>query len=253
MKYALIASIAFIACLALGMRLLAQSSTPQAGMGSSYPYVAIEQKAKEATVQNQQSIQDLTHQVVTFPHMYQLPEPVVAALETKLATAEMQYRNHQGHAVTDGDLVSFMNWMGDRLHLPAYTKATASQVRSIRVRLALSSPQFMGTTLAGRDLTKGDHLHSEMSPLQAMHVFNVMIDQKLVNPDYQDPSIDLKAADDKHVKDAHGERGASHLTVRSAGSRELEIRKSVSVATDSMGAQDIYEIMNHALDMLHLN
>jgi len=188
---------------------------------------------------------------LTANHVYPIPDSVAALFEHHLTQAEFKFWNQSGHGVTESQLVDLMNWTGERMHLPAYMKTTSAQVRTLRMKLALSTPNLMGNTLGGKEIKRGDHIRSEMSPLQALHLFQMMVDRKILDPDYQDPTIDIAAADKRKTKEyqrlAASTPGRKAILVGGVNPKGLEIRKALSSAVSNMSMQDALEIVNHAL------
>lgn len=221
----------------------------------------IELKAQQADPNNRQSIQGLAHEIIVSPHIYHVPDPVAIFLEDKLTDAEINFRNNNGHAVSETQLIDLVNWMADRFHMPLYVKTTAAQVRTLRMKLAISSPFLMGSTLTGKEVKKGGHVRTDMSPLQAMHLLNVLVDQKMVNPDYQDPSIDIVTAErqrEDELRKASPTNGrvVSGKLAWVAGSinpRTNEVRNKISAEVSAMSMQDAYDIVNQALETLQLD
>ena len=218
-------------------------------------YQSIEIKARQADARNRQSIEELAHEIVVCPHVYSMPDVLSETLESKLADAETNFRNGQGHAVGEQQLVDVLNWMGEKFHLPSYTKTTTAQVRILRMKLAIEAPYLMGSTLAGKELEKGAHVRAELSPVQAMHLLSVMIDQKVLNPDYQDPSTDIVASERQRQEEIRRKgtgKGGAYLTVRTS-TKNQEVRNSIDTAAGAMNAQDAFDVMNHVFNTLHLD
>jgi hypothetical protein len=225
---------------------------------ASHPgiYGKIESKARLANSRDRQSVQDLTHEVLASPHIYQLPDAINELLENKVTDAEIRYRDNTGPGVSETQLVDLMNWLGDRFHMPAYTKTTPAQVRTLRMKLAISAPYFMGSTLSGKELTKGSHVHTNMSPAQALHLLSVMIDQKVLNPDYQDPAVNIVASEHQRNQELlkKGTGGSEHhLVAQAANPKTHEVRSSIDAAGNAMSAQDAFDAVNHIFNTLHLN
>jgi hypothetical protein len=224
-------------------------------------YEMIELKAQQADPNNRQSIRDLAHEILVSPHFHHVPDPVSIFLEDKLTDAEIEFRNHNGHAVSETQLVELMSWMADKFRMPSYLRTTAAQVRTLRMRLAIASPLLMGSTLAGQEVKIGGQIRTKMSPLQAMHLLNVLIDQKIANPDYQDPSIDIDTAQRQREEGirkvsptgARVVNGKLAWVTSDNNPKRKEILNALSAALDQMSMQDAYDIINHALETLQLD
>jgi len=220
----------------------------------SNPSIVLDQKAKQSNVTDRKSIQDLAHQVVTYPHVFGIPDPVSGLLETKLTDAEINFRNNNGHAVSEAELANLLNWMGNKFNLPDYSKTTVAQVRTLRMGSVLASPSFMGTTLSGKEQQhKGDQVRPNLSPLQAMHLLQLMIDQKVLNPIYQDPTIDATEAY-KHRRAELSKGAVAKLSLVDArtNARGQEIRAKITSNIEQMSPSDAYAIVDHAFKALRL-
>lgn len=218
-------------------------------------YAQIELKSTLADPANPQSIRDLAHEIVAYPHVYPVPPELCGLVEEKLTDAEIRFRTGIGPGVDEAELVTLINWMIDRFRLPAYAKATPQQVRTLRMKLVILSPNLMGNTLSGHDVKLGGHIHSVMSPLQAAHLLSTMFDAKILNPDYQDPSIDILASEREQRKASqHSSYAGRNMAVASrANPKRQEMREAISASAASMTMQDAYDIINHAFKALHLN
>ncbi len=177
---------------------LAQTSTT--GSKSMSIYHKIELKAQKADPGNRQSIHDLVHEVMVTPHLYQMSDPIASLVEDRLTDSEINFRNNNGHKVNERQVVDLLNWMVERFGLPSYLKTTETQVRTLRMKLLIAAPVLMGYAITGKEIEKGGHIRADMSPVQAMHLLNVMVDQKVMNPDYQDPSIDIASSEQERAK-----------------------------------------------------
>jgi hypothetical protein len=208
------------------------------------PYHDIELKARQADPSDRQSIHDLAKAIVIQQHLYSIPESIASVLEDRLTDAEIRFRNKTGQGASEQQLVDLLNWMGQKLKLPSYATTTLTQVRVLRMHLSVSAPILMGNALSGNELKRGDHVRTELSPLQAMHLFYVMADQKILNEDYQDPTLDIVSAERDRAKKA----GNAAVYLRaSTNPKEQEMRNVLSSSISSMSFQDAFDILDHAL------
>lgn len=220
------------------------------------PYSQIESKAKLADPSNRQSIQDLAHQVLIQHHVYSIPDSVAGVLEDRLTDAEIRFRNKTGRGVSERQLLDFMNLVAVKLHLPEYAKTTPAQLRNLRMRLSISSPAFMGTGLTDHGLTKGDSINVVMSPLQAMHLFNVMVDQKVLNDLYQDPSIDIVRAEEQRHKErqqkALAQGRKSYVAEARVNPHGLEMLNALAQGANSLSVKDALDIVDEVFTAMSL-
>jgi hypothetical protein len=182
-----------------------------------------------------------------------MPEPVGALVENHLMRAENAYRNNLGPGVSEAQLLHLMNSVATRLKVPEYAKTTPAQLRTLRMRLAVSSPRFMGSRLTA----------PEMSPLQAMHLFGVLVDQKVMNPDYQDPSIDLDKREQEHRQERRQEiaklkqsgsipQNATHYISATSNPKHAEMIRSISAGAEALSLEDAYNLVDQTLTDLKL-
>ncbi len=150
------------------------------------PYVSLEKAAYAAHSNSTDSVHTLTDAVLSFPHIYPIPDSLKMAAEDRIVAAELRYRTGGAQGVSEAELIKQLNDVGVAVNLPSYAKLTQTQLRDLRVRLAVASPLFMGIGLSTHALKRGESISPMLSPLQALHLFLVMADQKLANDDYQD-------------------------------------------------------------------
>ncbi len=249
-----------VTLLALGVCALveAQSTSNSGATTMSSRYQQLEIAARSADLRSPSSIDDLTHSVVTCPHVFALPAPLSQSLEQRLSRAEISYREGRGRGVTEHQLVEFLNSLAQKLNLPDYAKTTPAQLRVLRMTSATQWPVLMGTGLSGPKAHVGSTVNETMSPLQAMHLLGLMIDQKIVNPMYQDTTADpdvlfsndqsLKKADVGGAPQSH----AARVEVRH-NPKHAEMRSAISAGAESMTIQDAIDIVDQALDTMGIN
>jgi hypothetical protein len=230
---------------------------PQAtstSMSFSTPHQQLETLARRATVGDPQSIEDLTSAVVHYPHSCRIPAPVSSLMEFEISRAETAYRSRLGPGISETQILKFMNSLAVQFKLPRYAQVTQAQLRTLRMTLVVQSPYLMASGLTEPKMKLGENIDSVMSPLQALYLIQTMIDQKILNPDYQDQSIDLvtrERANREQLK-AQMQPGAKHGIVRTTNPKHLEMRTALSAAVDSMSVEDGYVVLEQALTAMKL-
>lgn len=150
------------------------------------PYKVLDAAARDARQNDDSLVRALTDAVFAFPRMLsRMPEVIEQSVQDRLVNAELAYRHRSQQGVREEDIVQLVNSMADKLHAPAYAKTSLKQVRVLRMQLLLASQLFMGQGLTAQHMPVGGSVNSEMSPLQAVHLLNSLIDQKLINPAFQ--------------------------------------------------------------------
>lgn len=151
------------------------------------PYKELDGAARLANGRSDDaSVRGLADAVFSFPRaLPRAPEAIENVVKDRLVRAETAYRNGLQQGVLERDIVELFNSVSDRLGLPSYAKTSLQQVRTLRMQLALSSPAFMASGLANPNMKVGESIPESMSPLQAIHLINSLLDQKVINPEYQ--------------------------------------------------------------------
>jgi hypothetical protein len=221
------------------------------------PHQRLESSSRQADSSNSAAIEALTHEVLSFPHTYRLPGPLEQVIQIRLARSETAYRNRVGPGVTESQVLDLMNSLAETLRLPDYAKTTPLQIRVLRMALLTQSPHFMGSGMVREGMRTGESINEEMSPLQAMHLFSFMVDQKILNPEYQDPASDpsvLHRQRIRNLKQIQRETApsAKHLLLRSSNPKGAEIRMAISSGFDSLSIEDASDLLHESLSKLNL-
>jgi hypothetical protein len=221
------------------------------------PHYRLESSSRLADKSNPATIDTLTQVVLSFPHTYRLPEPLEQVIESRLAISETAYRNGVGPGVTESQMVDLMNSLAETLRLPDYAKTTPLQIRVLRMALLTQSPHFMGSGMVREGMRTGESINQEMSPLQAMHLFSFMVDQKILNPEYQDPDSDPAVLHRERKKEFERIRQettptAKHILLRSSNPKGAEMREAISSGFESMSMNDALNLLSETLSKLDL-
>lgn len=217
------------------------------------PSERLEVAAELANGEDPAAIGELTAIVLTSPHVFRLPAHLLSILSMELADAEMKYRNKNGSGVTETQIITSINLLGETLKVPDYARTTQAQMRTLRLSLAAASPVFMGDELPITELNEEESIQSSLSPLQAAHLLCTMLSQKCLNEAYEDADIDptvmteernrqIKTLMEKDkVKD-----GCVGLT-RPVSVKRAEIRHAATTAIRSMSVNDILALADRVL------
>lgn len=166
---------------------LGQQMASQGKGGWVNPYQELDKAARLIKNSNdEQSIHGMADAVFSFPRaLPRAPDAIENIIKDRLVRAEIAYRNGIQEGVQEQDIVKFANSMADHFRLPSYAKTSTQQVRVLRMQLVLSSPAFMAAGLTHENMKPGETISDRMSPLQAVHLLSSLLDQKIINPDYQ--------------------------------------------------------------------
>jgi hypothetical protein len=235
---------------------LAQDSPP--GGGQLGAYQAVENKAALVKADDTNSVRALADELFNFPRAFpRMPALMESMAKDRLIQAEMLYRQGKKPGVQERDVADTLNGMADKLGCPPHSKTTLSQIRLLRMSLALAEPTFMGTGLTQQGIALGESVDPSMSPLQAAHIIQTVIDQKLINPLFQVSAQEWENVNrQKFMEDvqasqsvaarARGTGATATASVRSHSPekrRELEesLRASISALSETDGLKIIAE------------
>jgi hypothetical protein len=226
------------------------------------PYKGLDNAARLAAKNDDASVRALTESVFGFPRMLpRLPDVIENTIKDRLVEAEFAYRNGAQPGVQEEDLVKLVNSFSDKLHAPSYAKTSMKQLRMLRMQLAFASPAFMASGLVGKNMSVGDSANSTMSPLQAMHLLNSLIDQKLINPAFQLEPAEwenkqagvemekIKAAQEGMRGTGQGKQPRVSLTV---GHRNRDLHKALLQAGSNLSFLDAMSLIDDAFTTLKM-
>ena len=164
------------------------SDSPSA-KGAPYPrpYQAIENAASATQkVGDAKTVRELVERLFADPSIYRMPEVMAAVVKQRLIDAQIAYLDRKASGVIEGAVVDAMNALATTFDAPDYAMVSTLQLRFLRNRMASGMPVFMGSVPEA----KADEPNSPMSPLQAMFLMSVLINQQRLNPDDQVPPVE---------------------------------------------------------------
>ena len=146
----------------------------------------LEQKATLANADDASSISALVDEVFNFPRAFpRMPDFMESAVKDRVVQAEISYRRGVTAGVHEEAVVKAVNDLAGKFNVPDYATTSIHQIRALRIGLSLREPKFMGTGTARENAKVGDSINPIMSPAQAFHLIGTLIDQKLLNEQYQ--------------------------------------------------------------------
>ena len=172
------------------------------------------------------TVRDLVETLFADPSIYRMPEVMAAVVKQRLIDAQIAYLDGKASGVIEGAVVDAMNALATTFDAPDYAMVSTLQVRFLRNRLASGMPVFMGSVPEA----KADEPNSPMSPLQAMFLMSVLINQKRLNPDDQVPPVEWDR--DFYPRLLEQARAADELRKRvEAGEAKYEVKARLFALT----------------------
>jgi hypothetical protein len=215
-------------------------------------YESLEIAASKANGQDRNSVAALADEVFKVPHYGDyMPAALQTTVKNRLVDAEMFHRQGARPGVSEESIISVVNNLAERFGLPEYAKTNASQVRYLRMHMAVTRPVFMGAGMTRPSARIGDQINTTMSPAQAIHLIQVLADQKYSNPTYQVSPVDW---DPKNIRPPFEDRsgtppsGSSLHFVQNPKSDEM--RNLLSKAGSGLSIADAQDLVEQALRTL---
>lgn len=229
-----------------------QGFTPRKGQMAKGRYEALEAAASKADAQDRNSVVALSEEVFKIPHYSDsMPAAFRATVKNRLVEAEMFHRQGARPGISEEAIVQVVNSVAERFGLPEYAKTSASQVRYLRMHMAMASPIFMGAGMTRPNARIGDQIDNTMSPAQAIHLIQVLADQKYSNPTYQVSPADW---DPKNIRPAFEDRSGTPPSASSVrivqNPQSDEMRNLISNASSGLSIADAQNLIEQALRTL---
>lgn len=249
----------------------AQNSSPAGGQPMASAHATprtIESKAALVRADDPDSVRALADEVFNLPRAFpRLPAPIESVVKQRLVQAEILYRKGEKPGIQEQDIVNTLNSLVDRLGGPPHLKTTLSQVRVLRMSLALGEPVFMGTGVARPDGHIGESISSAMGPMQAVNLVETLIEQKFREPNFQVTPEEWEATSLAKVKEQiaqqqgiaeamrkSGQTSMATLTVRSVSAdKRREIEQTLYPRISSLSLADGLTLINEVFVKLHLD
>ncbi|HEX8071867.1 MAG TPA: hypothetical protein VF546_18105 [Pyrinomonadaceae bacterium] len=148
----------------------------------------IDEKARKVIGPDETAIRELADEVFASSHFGEIPASALEKIKERAIAHEVKYR--QGHkGINEKTIVKMINELADKVGAPEYAKTSPFQVHALRARLMFGYPNFISPLTADkkRGLQKklGTSMNPELSPLEAVFVAGVLLEQKLINAEFQ--------------------------------------------------------------------
>ena len=215
--------------------LTAQNLQPRLPTKMLLPSELLERAAGFATTNDSTSIKVLGEAVVNYPHRFNMPSVAGHLMKSRGINSELSFRQGSHRGIDEKDIVDLINSLADQFNLPDYARTSAKQVRVLRMQAFIINPIFLGRGMAEQRMEVGQQITTTLSPLQAIHIVQTLIDQKFYNPAYQVPPSEWDSSGFQQELSRIGstnQEARIHVRVNPKR-RELEDRLSEHLATMS--------------------
>jgi hypothetical protein len=145
------------------------------------PYQQIEVAASAMRPGDSDSIRAVVEEIVNYARYYRMPDVMAAIVKQRLIDAQRDYFAGKNAGAVDGAIVDAINALAIAFDTPGYARVSLLEVQFLRSRAVSAMPYLMRSAPD----TKLGEADPPMSPLQAIWLMSLLIDQKIDNPDYQ--------------------------------------------------------------------
>jgi hypothetical protein len=225
------------------------------------PERVIDEKARAAVPGDSASVRGVADAVFDYPHVLgRMPVDMENTVKERLVLAEAEFLQGKRPGVREEDVVLFVNQVSNKLKLTDFAKSSKKQVRALRMKTALASPVFMGRGMADGDMKIGDSISDELSPLQAVHLIGVLLDQKFLDPNFQLSPEDWDR--DSHHKEIERIREqqailksqprVEHRIATRENPKRQDLQNALTQSTSSMSLADAQGLIEAAFKTLKI-
>jgi hypothetical protein len=216
-------------------------------------FETIEEKARLAQDDKETSIRTLADTIfneVGSP----IPAEAAAAMKERLVRAEIKFRKNK-KGIREENIVRMINELADKFHAPAYAKTSPLQVRMARVELLKYMPSFIAQETdekrKGLKRKVGTSINQEVSPLEAAYIAMLLVQQKMLNEEYQQ-TPDEYAANyrRRHSADRNKDNAEHTVGVKRNQEKCREMRQVISRGTANLSPTSIQGLIDESLDSL---
>lgn len=221
----------------------------------SPPLSRLNEKAQAARADDKDSVRALVDEIFTTVELPSLTAGALDEVKERLVRAEITYLNGKQDGITQPNVVCTANMIADKLHAPAYARTSEYEVKTLRVSMLLLLPNLIARERPGdAAFTEqvGSPLKPMLSPVEAVFLTLMVLQQKQTNPDYQltyDERVAQWAA--KYSANPSGSKAEAGRSVEvNTSSRAEEIRRMIDLAASQLPVADLLDLPGQALDAL---
>ncbi len=213
-----------------------------------HPLETINQKAIDARTGNQADAEELVGEVIRVAGFEsELIGFTASSIKQRVGRAESRYRLGQSAGIPERKIVRTVNGLVKKFNLPEYSKTDLYEVRKLRLTLLPNFPHLISQkTQSVQPRTVGAGLDTEMSPAESVLILSLMIQQKLLNQDYQLTKTERR----NRWNEMHDNRPGRSSSPHPAQSRGQEMRERLRIAASSASASDAWQLSTITLNTL---
>lgn len=218
----------------------------------------VEAAAKKAKNNDEKAIRELADAVFEYAGA-PIPSDLSSGIKDRLVRAEINYRKGK-KGLREEDIARTVNYLADTIEAPAYARTDRMQVRVMRVRLMGDHPSFIAQEKdekkKGLKKKIGDTINPEVSPLEGAFLTMMMVQQKVLNDDWQKTprefAATLNTKHRKEAKNAADQQVKGHLVAKQAKNVEKinEMMDAIGKGLKRLGTAETLNMAGKSLDIL---
>ena len=224
------------------------------------PWQKLDVRAKLENPADANSVHALIDEILDFPNSFGRIPPIMREIvEQRLVQAEISYKLGRNSGIPEKSVVQIVNRLADKFGLSDGARTSLHQVEILRFGMELSSPAFMTPASSQNEDSGVSPNTADLSPAQATHIFLVLIDQKMLNPDFQLPldeweKTQYQPAMDKMIKykELRDSGQLGKMVTHAEGvsySLKYDLRTQVYNAVSRMSLTDGLDLANQAFEI----
>jgi hypothetical protein len=152
----------------------------------------IDEKAEQAKNNEESAVRALADEVFKKPKFMVIPTEDREAMKERVLSHELAYRSGNSEGIREENIVLTVNELAEKFNAPDLARTSALQVRVLRASFLNDYPNFIAqeTSSGGKIVAAsiGDSVSPTMSPLEAVFMTATMLEQKILNENYQYPT-----------------------------------------------------------------
>ncbi len=255
-------SIILASILGLGAVLLASSPPAQGyaqrkskeGNNGLKSLSRLNERARAAKGGQEGAVRALANDIFDTFGMRTESNAVMHPFQERIIQAELSYRNGTGQKIPEIKVVRMINGLVRKIGAPDYARTDLGEVRRLRMGLLTYLPALVEGEGKSSKREVGSSIDRSMSPLEAVYVTLLMLQQKQHNDEYQlSPSerTAARANNGKVRQEASNRRQTEpQLILRQATPREEEIAQVIRQGLAKKNSDELMKLANKSLDIL---
>jgi hypothetical protein len=233
------------------------------------PFARVNEKARIAKTGEPTAIRELADKVFEATSLPELSPRTLDQMKERIVRSEIAYRSTGKGGVPEKNIVKMINNLADKLGLPDYAKVDGILVRQTRVKMLTRMPQLFSQAVTREEKGQGgvgSALKTEMSPMEASFLANLLLQQKMINESYQVTPQEGRTSLHKWQMQrwqafrkfkASGQKGSlpreqptEGVSMREPSARSMEMSQALSRAKAKLRLPELLNLADASLDDL---